>query len=49
MKPLIKRLAIPLGNLKTVTKWLVIAIPPSHQKTLAKWLVIAIIRPVIPA
>ena len=61
MKPLVKRLAIPLGcqrtttkclvisNQKTVTKWLVITIPLSHQKTLAKWLDVTIIRPVILA
>jgi len=42
MKPLVKRLAIPLSNQKTVAKWLVIAIPLSHQKTVAKRLVIAI-------
>ncbi len=39
MKLLMKLLAIPLGNHKTVAKWLVIAIPLSHQKTMAKWLV----------
>ncbi|MGC2047174.1 MAG: hypothetical protein WA635_00975 [Gallionella sp.] len=42
MKPLVKRLSIPLGNQKTVTKWLVTAIPLSHQKSAAKRLVIAI-------
>ena len=48
MKPLVKQLAIPLRNQRTVAKWLVIAIrlvkrlanPLSHQRTVAKWLVI---------
>jgi len=34
MKLLVKQLAIPLGNQKTVAKWLVIAIPLCHQKAL---------------
>jgi hypothetical protein len=42
MKPLVKRLAIPLSNQKMIAKWLVIAIPLCHQKTVAKRLVIAI-------
>ena len=39
MELLVKQLAIPLGNQKTVAKWLVIAIPLSRQKTATKWLV----------
>src|SRR5450759_2751777 len=39
MKQLVKQLAIPLSNQRTVAKWLVIAIPLGHQNTLAKWLV----------
>jgi len=34
MKLLVKQLAIPLGNQKTVAKWLVIAIPLGCQKAL---------------
>jgi len=34
MKPLVKQLAIPLDNQKTVAKWLVIAIPLGRQKAL---------------
>ena len=37
---LVKQLAIPLSNQKTVAKWLVIAIRLSEQTTLAKSLVI---------
>src|SRR5450759_2400893 len=40
MKQLVKQLAIPLGNQKTVAKWLVIAISLSRQKTATKWLVL---------
>jgi len=41
MEPLVKRLAIPLGNQKTVAKWLVIAIRLGCQKAPAKSLVMA--------
>ena len=34
IKQLVKRLAIPLGNQKTVTKWLLIANWPTQQKAL---------------
>jgi hypothetical protein len=37
MKQLVELLAIPLGNHKTIAKWLVIAIPLSQQA--GKWLV----------
>jgi hypothetical protein len=37
MKLLVELLAIPLGNHKTIAKWLVIAIPLSQQA--GKWLV----------
>ena len=37
MKQLVKQLAIPLSNQRTVAKWLVIAIPLSPQA--GKWLV----------
>jgi len=40
MKLLVKQLAIPLSNQKTVAKWLVIAIRLVCQKTTAKSLVI---------
>ena len=40
MELLVKRLAIPLGNQKTVAKWLVIAIRLGSQKIAAKSLVI---------
>jgi hypothetical protein len=42
MKQLVKQLAIPLSNQKTVAKWLVIAIRLGYQKTIAKSLVIAV-------
>jgi len=41
MKLLVKRLAIPLSNQKTVAKWLVIAIRLGESNTLAKSLVMA--------
>jgi hypothetical protein len=49
MELLVKQLAIPLGNQKTVAKWLVIAIPLMKllaiplgcQRTTTKWLVIS--------
>ncbi len=53
MKPLVKRLAIPLSNQKTVAKCLVIAIRLSHQpmrfwpgtrKTIAKSLVMSAVE-----
>ena len=42
MKLLVKRLAIPLSNQKTVAKWLVIAIRLGYQKAIAKSLVIVL-------
>jgi hypothetical protein len=42
IKQLVKQLAIPLSNQKTVAKWLVIAIRLRYQNTIAKSLVIAV-------
>ena len=39
MKQLMRQLAIPLSNQKTVAKWLVIAIRLGYQKTITKSLV----------
>ncbi len=42
MKQLMGLLAIPLSNLKTVAKWLVIAIRPGYQSTTARPLICAL-------